>query len=329
MKSQTFVGAVKKCQICSSKNLELTLPLGHQLPVSSYLTEKLLKEPEVTYPLNLCRCQKCGLMQLDYIIDPNIAFPFIYPYRSGLTNMLVRNFKELANSAIPKYNLQPGDLVVDVGSNDGTLLQQFKEQGMQVAGIEPTNAADAANKNKIPTVQDFINKRSIAQVAKKYGLAKLVTATNVFAHINNVPELMRNIKNLMASNGVFVSESQYLMAIAEKLEFDTIYHDHLRYYSLKPLEYLFNSFGCSLVDAESISAAGGSIRVFMMKGKRPQSDRVKALIKQEEKIGLYDAKFWRQFKKQVLEARNDLMSLLLQSKKEKAKIVGLTSSARS
>lgn len=305
------------------------LPLGHQLPVSSYLTEEQLHEAEATYPLNLIRCSKCGLLQLDYIIDPNIAFPFKYPYRSGLTNMLVRNFRSLAELLTEKYNLTSKDLIVDIGSNDGSLLQGFKEKGMPVAGIEPTDAADAANANGIPTVQDFINAKSVKEVTEKYGKAKIVTATNVFAHINNMPELIQNIKNLMTEDGVFVSESQYLMAIVEKLEFDTIYHDHLRYYSLKPLEYLFNSFDCTVVDAERISAAGGSIRVFAMKGKREQSERVKELIKQEEKMGIYDAKFWDKFKKQVMEAKNDLMSLILQCKKSGGRIAGLTSSARS
>ncbi|OGY64316.1 MAG: hypothetical protein A3I89_01345 [Candidatus Harrisonbacteria bacterium RIFCSPLOWO2_02_FULL_41_11] len=329
MKSEQFVGAVKKCQICSNKNLELVLPLGHQLPVSSYLTKKQLQEPEITYPLNLCRCPKCGLLQLDYILDPDIAFPFIYPYRSGLTNMLVKNFRSLADLLEKKYNLTPKDLVIDIGSNDGTLLQGFKDKGMRVLGIEPTDAADVANKNSIPTVQEFINKKTVAKITKKYGKAQIITATNVFAHIPNMPELINNIKNLLAKDGVFVSESQYLLAIVEKLEFDTVYHDHLRYYSLKPLQYLFNSFGCTLVDAERISAAGGSIRVFAMKGKRPQSDRVKKLIREEEKSGIYDKKFWNQFRKQVMTAKNDLLAIILQCKKEGARLVGLTSSARS
>ncbi|MEK9170683.1 MAG: class I SAM-dependent methyltransferase [Patescibacteria group bacterium] len=328
MKSQ-LIGRVRECQICLNKNLELMLPLGHQLPVSSYLTEEQLHEAEITYPLNLIRCSKCGLLQLDYIIDPTIAFPFKYPYRSGLTNMLIRNFRSLADLLTEKYGLTSKDLIVDIGSNDGTLLQGFKEKGMKVAGIEPTDAADVANADGIPTVQDFINKKSVKEITDKYGKAKIVTATNVFAHINNMAELIPNIKDLMAEDGVFVSESQYLMDIAEKSAFDTIYHDHLRYYSLKPLEYLFNSFGCTLVDAERITAAGGSIRAFAMKGKQKQSERVKELIKQEEEMGIYDVKFWSKFRTQAVEAKNDLLMLILQCKKEGAQIAGLTSSARS
>ena len=328
MKSK-HTGRVRECQICSNKNLKVVLPLGHQLPVSSYLTKELLHEAETTYPLNLQRCSKCGLLQLDYIIDPTIAFPFIYPYRSGLTNMLIKNFRSLADILEKKYNLAPEDLIIDIGSNDGTLLQGFKDKGMRVLGIEPTNAADVANKNGIPTVQEFINKKVAETIAKKHGGAKIVTATNVFAHINNVPELIRNIKTLMSDDGVFVSESQYLMDIAEKLEFDTIYHDHLRYYSLKPLEYLFNSFGCTLVDAKRIPAAGGSIRVFAMKGKQKQGDRVKELIKKEEKMGIYKAEFWDGYREQVMDAKNSLMALILQCKKGGGAIAGLTSSARS
>lgn len=328
MKSQ-HTGYVRECQICSDKKLDLMLPLGHQLPVSSYLTEDQLHEAEATYPLNLIRCSKCGLLQLDYIIDPTIAFPFKYPYRSGLTNMLIRNFRSLAEILEKDYNLTSKDLIVDIGSNDGTLLKAFKEKGMRVAGIEPTDAADVANADGIPTVQDFINKKSVKEVTKKYGKARIVTATNVFAHINNMQELIPNIKDLMDEDGVFVSESQYLMAIAETLAFDTIYHDHLRYYSIKPLEYLFNSFGCTLVDAERISAAGGSIRAFAMKGKREQSERLKKLIKEEEKMGIYEVKFWNKFREQVMEAKNNLLEVILKCKKEGATIVGLTSSARS
>src|SRR3989344_9661622 len=197
MKSK-HTGRVRECQICSNKNLKVVLPLGHQLPVSSYLTKELLHEAETTYPLNLQRCSKCGLLQLDYIIDPTIAFPFIYPYRSGLTNMLIKNFRSLADLLEKKYNLNSQDLVIDIGSNDGTLLQGFKDKGMRVLGIEPTDAARVANKNKITTLQVYLNKDSAKKAVKKYGQARIVTATNVFAHINDVTALMVNIKTLLA-----------------------------------------------------------------------------------------------------------------------------------
>lgn len=327
-KTQTS-GFISNCQICSSKNLETILVLGHQPIVQNYLTSAQLHEPEVTYPLNLCRCQRCGLLQLDYIVDPQLVFPPHYPYRTGLTNMLIRNFCSLADTLTKKYGPVKGKLIVDIGSNDGTLLQSFKEKGMRVLGVEPTNAAKTANKNGIMTIQDFFNRQVAEKIVKKYGKAKIVTATNVFAHIPNAPELLENIKNILAEDGVFVSESQYFLDIVEKLEFDTIYHEHLRFYSLKPLVFLFNSSGWSLTDAERISAAGGSIRVYAMLGKRPPSLRFRKLMAAEERAGIDENKKMIVFAQKIISAKNDLLSLLFQCKKQGGRIVGLSSPARS
>ncbi|MBU2219719.1 class I SAM-dependent methyltransferase, partial [Patescibacteria group bacterium] len=329
LKNKLFYGQVDKCQICSNKKLEIILPFGHQPIVQEYLTAKQLHEPEMTYPLNLCRCEECGLLQLDYIVDPHLVFPKTYPYRTGLTNMLIRNFRALADELEKEYGIKKGDLIVDIGSNDGTLLAGFKEKRMRVLGVEPTDAAKTAVKNGIPTIQDYFDKQVAAKIVKKYGPAKIITATNVFAHINNVPALVRSIKMLMDKNSIFVSESQYLMDIFENLEFDTIYHEHLRFYSLRPLEYLFKKFGMTLIDARRLLAAGGSIRVFAMKGKHKQSSRVKELITAEEKAGIYDEATWNEFGQKVLAAKNALLEILIQCKKESSRIVGLTSSARS
>jgi len=329
MKSQQHIGRIKRCQICAGKNLEIVLSLGHQPVVQEYLTAEQLHEPEVTYPLNFCRCANCGLLQLDYIVEPKIVFPKTYPYRTGLTNMLIRNFRELANRLEKKYRLKTKDLIVDIGSNDGTLLQSFKKKGRRVLGIEPTDAAKEANKNGIPTLQVYLNKAAVQKTLKKYGPARLVIATNVFAHINNVPELMGNIKNLLADNGVFVSESQYLMDIFAKLEFDTIYHEHLRFYALKPLTKLFRLHGMSLVDAERISAAGGSIRVYALKGRHPMSARAKKLIAAEIKAGLYNTRRLLSWAEQIRQAKRDLVALVLQCKKTGGRVVGIGSPARS
>lgn len=323
------IGNQSKCQICKSSGLEEILSLGHQPVVQEYLTSKDLHGSEVTYPLNLCRCPKCGLVQIDYIVDPKIVFPPHYPYRTGLTNMLIKNFRSLADILEQKYQYRKGDLIVDIGSNDGTLLQGFKDKGMRVVGVEPTGAAKVANKNKIPTFQAFFDKKTVAQITKKHGKAKIITATNVFAHINDARTLVKNIANLLDKDGVFVSESQYLMDIIEKLEFDTIYHEHLRFYSLKPLMRLFEYAGLTVVDVERIGAAGGSIRVYAMKGKRTQSEHVKEFIKKEEEAGLYDPVALKNFADKVINAKLELVSLLSGIKKGGARIVGLTSAARS
>ncbi|MBI2020927.1 class I SAM-dependent methyltransferase [Candidatus Giovannonibacteria bacterium] len=317
-----------KCQICGNKKLELVLSLGHQPVVQAYLRTEDLTKPETTYPLNFSRCPKCGLLQLDSIVDPKIVFPKNYPYRTGLTNMLIRNFEELAEESLKENRFKKGDLVIDIGSNDGTLLQSFKKRGARVLGIEPTDAAKVANKNGIATLQEYFTKDSVKQILNKYGKAKIVTATNVFAHIPNPVPLTKNIKSILSPEGVFVSESQYLMDIVEKFEFDTIYHEHLRFYSLKPLSKLFALTGLNLVDAKRISAAGGSIRVYAARGGK-LSAGAKQLIKEEEKAGLYSPARWKKFSADALFAKNDLLSLLIGLKKNGARIVGITSSARS
>ena len=285
MKKKEIKRQKTKCQVCGNTNLTTVISLGHQAITQQYLTDTLTSE--TLYPLNFCRCDKCGLVQLDHIVDPEIVFPKNYPYRTGLTNMLLRNFEKLAESCFENALIKECDLIVDIGSNDGSLLRSFQKRGARVCGIEPTDSAKEADRSGIPTVQDFINSGSAKKVIKRFGKAKIVTATNAFAHIENVHRLVGNIKKLMSKDAVFISESQYLMDIVQKLEFDTIYHEHLRFYSLKPLAKLFSSIGMSLVDAERISAAGGSIRVYAArKGKYKVRNTVAALLEEEKPIVL-------------------------------------------
>ena len=304
---------VEKCQICGSKKLEPILALGHHAPVHAHLWKKNLNEPEVLFPLNLCHCPKCGLKQIDYIVDPKIIFYPEYPYFTSLTNMLVNNFRQLADTVIKKYKITGKDLVIDIGSNDGTLLRGFKDGGTKVLGVEPTNVAKVANKRGIPTIQEFFNSETAGRLVKKYGQAKVITAANVFAHIDNVYDLLAGIKKLLKDDGLFVSESQYFMDTIEKTEFDCIYHEHLRYYSLKPVMYMLKKAGFSLIDAERIGAAGGSIRIYAVKGNKPASARALQLLDKEKKIGLYDTKTLKEFAGKVQVAMRDLLGMLVES----------------
>ncbi|MDP3999617.1 MAG: class I SAM-dependent methyltransferase [bacterium] len=327
MNTKTDIGYISGCQVCRSPKLTTVLRYGNQPIVQAYLTKKQLNQPETTFPLNLVYCQACGLLQLDYIVDPQIVFPKNYPYRTGLTNMLIRNFRALADKVTPEYNLKLKDLVIDIGSNDGSLLKGFKEKGLRVLGVEPTDAAKDANKNGIPTIQEFFDKNIAKKIINKHGRAKLITATNVFAHINNASDLAKNIYSLLDKNGVFISESQYFLDTFEKTELDCVYHEHIRFYTLKPLIKLLSNAGFTIVDAERISAAGGSIRVFAMKGKRPQAKRVKDLVRKEEKAGLYNIKKLKTFSEKAIQAKRELISLVSECA-QKGTVVGLGSPAR-
>lgn len=329
MKNKKHTGNIVRCQICNEKKLVKLLTLGHLPVVQEYLSKSKLGDLEVTYPLNLCRCIYCGLVQIDYIVDPKVVFPDTYPYRTGLTNMLIKNFESLAENLMTKGYVKKDELIIDIGSNDGTLLKPFKNMGMRVLGVEPTDAAKTANKNGINTIQKYFDQKIVTDIIKKFGKAKIITATNVFAHINDTRSLVKNIAKLMDKDSIFVSESQYLVDIIEKLEFDTIYHEHLRFYSLKPLIKLFKMAGMTIIDAERIHAAGGSIRVFAVKGNKKYSQNVADILKTEEELGIYGDELLLGFSKKVLEAKFKLLALVLELKNNGYKIIGLSSAARS
>ena len=290
------LGEVTKCQICGSSQFEDIINLDHQPPCDVLPNAKEVKEEHIHYPINVIRCKACGLVQLDHVAPPQVVFHRKYPYRTGITQMLVENFKMLAEESIKNLKLKPGSLIVDIGSNDGTALQPFKDRGMRVLGIEPTDVAKIALKNKIPTIQKFFTEEIAKGVVKKHGQASLVIATNVFAHINNLASFVRGVSVLLPKDGVFISESQYLLDTIKKNQYDTMYHEHLRFYSLKPLALLFSKFGFTLTDARRIASAGGSIQAWATKGANlPQAARLKKLIRAEEKYGLYKSKTFKDF----------------------------------
>jgi hypothetical protein len=325
---ENMVGPVTGCQICHSKDLEPILSLGHQPVVQQHLTPEKLREPEMAFPLNWCRCPSCGLVQIDYIIDPKVVFHSEYPYQTGMTKMLIDNFRELTFLIAARYKLTEKDLAVDIGSNDGTLLQGFKAKGIRVLGVEPTKIAFIAERNGVPTVNDFFSEKVAEEIVEKHGKAKAITATNVFAHVNNLTSFLRGIHKLLSDDGVFVTESQYLMDIMQKLEFDTIYHEHLRFYSVKALVELHRRHGFTVVDAERISSSGGSIRVFAMKGERDSSSRVQLLISEEEKAGLYSREVYEEFKNRLFDVKRKILHLLIGLKQEGNRIVGIGAPAR-
>src|SRR2546426_204153 len=186
-------GHLTMCQVCNSRDLELALALGHQAPCHALLSVEQLHQPEATYPLNMIRCRACGLMQLDYIIDGREVYYPDYPYRSGITKELADHHHRLSTDVVKRFDVSKDSLVVDIGSNDGTLLRGFQRQGMRVLGVEPTNIARIAVAEGIDTVQGFFTERLGREIAGQYGTAKIVTATNVFAHMAELGSFIRGV----------------------------------------------------------------------------------------------------------------------------------------
>lgn len=298
---------IKSCQVCHTPNLEEIISLGHlpQVNVMQPIGADLCED--TFFPAELLLCQKCSLVQISHIVDPEVIFPPSYAYTSRTTRILRDNFKDLAQEAEQIIGLDKSDLVVDIGSNDGTLLNNFTK--FRVQGVEPTDIAKYANDIGIPTIQSFFDYKVATDIVSKQGNAKLVTAANVFAHIENIHSIIDGIKVLIDKTGVFINESHYLVGLIKTNQYDTIYHEHLRYYSLTSLKYLLEMHGLEVFHATLIPTHGGSIRVYAAnKGQFKVRDSVTEILNTEAHF-LTQQQF-TQFKKNVVGSKCDLYKLI-------------------
>lgn len=318
---------VDKCQTCGHKKLQPILFIGYLPPVNEYIPEGTTPTEQVSYPAQLLFCEKCKLVQLGFVVDPTILFPKEYPYTSSTTRVLRDNFKQLSEECKTLVPLKSTDLVIDIGSNDGNLLNNFKNEH-KVLGITPEEIGRIAIKNGIPTILDYFSTDVASKVLKNYGKAKIITATNVFAHIEDVNGVIKNIKKILSEDGVFISESHYLLSLIKTVQYDTIYHEHLRYYSLHSLKFLFEMHGLEIFYAREIPPHGGSIRVYAArKGKYTINKNVEGLLKQE-KNKVTASKNFDDFKNNVLASKLKLYDLLYSIKKNGGSIYGIGAPAR-
>ncbi len=319
---------VDRCQVCGSTDLKSILFLGYLPPVNQMRPIGQVPHEQPAYPAELLCCQNCQLVQIGLIVDPNILFPPEYPYTSGTTRILRDNFAEMYEECKTIIPLRSEDLVIDIGSNDGTLLSNFQNGGHRVQGIEPTQRGEIANEKGIETAIAFFGKDIATKVKAEKGTAKVITATNVFAHIENIHDIVENILLLLDEKGVFISESHYLLSLVETLQYDTIYHEHLRYYSLQSLQYLLNMHGLEVIHAKKIPTHGGSIRVYAArKGTYPVKPTVQALLDEEATVGL-NAEKLQDFKHKVVLSKLQLHSLLLDVKKQGHRVYGIGAPSR-
>ena len=322
-------GHISKCQVCNSNKLHAILDLGHQPPCDSLLTKEMLNDPEITYPLRMVWCEECSGVQIDYCVAGKEVYHPAYPYRSGITKELREYQEGMALSLVNKFGLTDKDLVVDIGSNDGTLLKGFQKGGVKTLGVEPTNIAKIANKAGIKTVQAFFDIKTSKQIRKKYRSASLIITTNTFAHMQTLGEFIIGAYNLLKDDGVFVNETHYLLDVIKGGQFDTVYHEHLRTYSLKSLISLFNQYDFTLTDVERGDRYGGNIRVYATKGKgKKVSPEVNKLLKLEKEFGLGKLSTFTVFADRVKKARLEFMDFLIKTKKRGKTIVGNSCPAR-
>jgi SAM-dependent methyltransferase len=273
---------IESCQVCGHAPLDAVLSLGYMPPVNQMVTIGQVPQQLPWFPTTLLHCRNCDLVQLGLAVDPAIIFPPEYPYTSGTTKLLRDNFADLQRESAAMLGLGDKDLVIDIGSNDGTLLSNFKNGGQRVLGIEPTDVSDIANQRGILTIKRYFGIDVAREVKREFGAASVVTAANCFAHIEDVHAIVDGIVEMLKSDGVFISESHYLIPLLDTLQYDTIYHEHLRYYSLASLKHLLEMHGLEVFHARSIPSHGGSIRVYAARhGAHTVQDSVRRMLATE------------------------------------------------
>jgi 2-polyprenyl-3-methyl-5-hydroxy-6-metoxy-1,4-benzoquinol methylase len=295
---------------------------------NSYLDEDQLNLLEESYPIDVCFCTTCGLVQLDYVVPRERLFRN-YAYLTGASEPLKTHFAALADDICQHHHLSQGSFVVDIGSNDGTLLTNFQKMGMHVLGIEPAkNVAQLAISNGIDTVNNFFGLEVAKALVAQHGPADVITATNVLAHITDLSDFLNGINCLMAADAIFVIEVPYLADLIANLEFDTIYHEHLSYFTLSSLNRLFTRFNLNITHASRINVHGGSLRIYVRKGLHRTSQLVDKLLKSESDLKLDSLDTYLEFANNIVELGKEIRSLLKSLKANGVNIVGYGAPAK-
>lgn len=317
------------CRMCKSSSLEPFLDLGVLPLANSFVTSGTA--PEQRFPLQVCVCSHCWLSQLVYVIDKSRLFRDYIYFSSGSSGIpkLSKHFEQYAKEVAERF-LKPGDFVLELGSNDGVLLSWFKENGQKILGVDPArNIAKTANENGIPTLPEFFSKELAERIAKEQGLPELIIANNTVAHIDDYQELFGGISNLLAPDGVFVFEAPYLVDMFENLTYDTIYHEHLSYFTVRPFVRFLERFGLEMFDVKVTPTQGQSLRIFVgHEGAQKKTGTVANLIAKEMEMKLDDIETYHELAKRVEESRIRLKQTLKDLKERGKRIAGYGAPAK-
>lgn len=326
-------GKAEACRACGESSLTTVLSLGSMPLANALLTAEQLAEPEPTYPLDLAFCSRCALVQITETVPPESLFRE-YLYLSSFSDTMLRHAEAITRRLTESHELDSQSLVIEVASNDGYLLQYYKRAGIPVLGIEPaTNIARIAEHERgIPTICDFFGLPLAQQLAEKGMRADIIHANNVLAHVADLNGVVRGFEKLLKDNGTAVVEVPYVKDMIDGCEFDTIYHEHLCYFSLTALDSLFRRHGLIIHDVERLPIHGGTLRLFASKegedaGGRGPSPAVHRML-EEEAGRVTELEFYRDFSAQVAQLRGDLLALLHELKSEGSHIAAYGASAK-
>ena len=321
---------LKYCRICFSKHLINYIDLGKQPFSNSFLNLKDIKN-EKKFPLSVLLCKNCGLSQLSII--PNTKFIFSkYDYLSSSSKALSNHYEKLVLKLVKKYKVSSADAVLDIGCNDGILLRHYPKNFKNVIGIEPSDASKHIKDKRIKLINKFFNYKTSNEFLKKNKKPKIITITNVLAQIDNLNELGKGLSNIINKESLIVIEFPYLLHMIDKGLFDLIYHEHLSYFSLTPLQFLFKKFNIDIINFEKLNlgASGPAIRLFLAKQKSVYkiSNKVKKQIKYENKWGIKKIKRYKLFEKLVKSKINKIKNIVNSKHKQNFKIGCFTASSK-
>jgi SAM-dependent methyltransferase len=320
----------KNCVLCKSNSIKEVLDFGKTPLANSYPSKKNAKE--FFSPLVCLLCKDCGHLQLKHLINPNIMFKN-YMYVSGTSKVLVDHFKNYFLLIKKKIRLKKSkDKILDIACNDGTFLNFFAKDGFKnVIGVEPAKNLKKLNEaKKIDINSYFFTYKNSFKLKKKYKSFKIITANNVCAHIPDIRDFVLGVRNILEPDGLFVFEVSYLKDVIKKLTFDTIYHEHMSYHSLKPLLGFFENLGMSVLDFDLVEAQGGSIRIYVgHKNKKIKKNKINKQVKMEEKLGLLDEKLFRKFHKRIQKQKKMITKIIYRNIiKKKKTLIGYGAPAK-
>jgi len=316
MKDKYFLPqTIGKCLGCGSKLPGAFLDLGEMPLANSYIEPKNQDREETTYRLAVAYCPKCQLVQLTHRVDPEHLFGN-YLYFSSFSDAFLKHAEDMAESLTSRFALDGSSLVVEIGSNDGYLLQFFRQRGITVLGIEPAkNIAKVANQRNIPTLDVFFDSGSANKILRKKGQADVIIGSNVLAHVPLINDFLLSANKCLKPTGSAVFEFPYLKDLLDHTEFDTIYHEHVFYYSLSAIKILAERAGLELYDVSRQDIHGGSLRVFLQnEGKHEVSGNVRKTLLEEEQYGITDKNLYSSFGEKVEKLKAKLVGLLQELK---------------
>jgi len=316
--------------MCDGSHLIKVWSFGETPLANAYVDPAEASEPDLFFPLDVYFCEDCHLVQLCDIVDPEVLFSH-YQYVSSTSSSFRAHFDAYAMHIIDRFHLTEKSFVVDVGSNDGVLLKPFQKHGVRTLGIDPAeNVAKLAIADGIDTRVAFFTPDIAKEIVDEHGKADIITANNVFAHTDDVNGFVQSVKELLAPEGVFIFEAQYLGDLIEKNLFDIVYHEHLCYYHVTPLVTFFARHGLEVFDVELVGTHGGSIRVFVQgkNGPNARESRLNDLLKNEEQYGLNSINPYRHFAERIQENKERLHKIIREIKAEKKRIVGYGAPAK-